>query len=107
MEINKSKDKWINIYKKVSYGVLLIMALCTTNVVLATDDPLAVVNNLSNFIFGLVRAIGIIILIFGLVQFGLALKSHDPSQRANSIFTVAGGIIIACSKKILDIIIGE
>lgn len=50
---------------------------------LAADDPLAVVNNLSEFIFSLIRAIGLILLGFGILQVGLSLKSHDPSQRAN------------------------
>ena len=49
----------------------------------AAGDPLTVVNNLSDFIFGLVRAVGMIMLGFGIVQIGLSLKSHDPSQRAN------------------------
>lgn len=49
----------------------------------AESDPIAVVNNLSNFIFGLIRAVGMILLGFGVVQVGLSLKSHDPSQRAN------------------------
>ena len=31
---------------------------------------------------------------FGIVQVGLSLKSHDPSQRANGFLTVAGGIVI-------------
>ena len=47
----------------------------------AGDDPLTVVNNLSDFVFGLIRAIGIILLGFGVLQLGLSLKSHDPSQR--------------------------
>ena len=37
----------------------------------ANDDPLTVVNNLSDFIFGLIRAIGLIMLGFGIVQVGL------------------------------------
>ena len=49
----------------------------------AASDPLTVVNNLSDFIFGLIRAVGMILLGFGIVQIGLSLKSHDPSQRAN------------------------
>jgi len=56
----------------------------------ATSDPIAVVNNLSDFIFGLIRAIGLILLGFGIVQVGLSLKSHDPSQRANGFLTLAG-----------------
>lgn len=83
-----------------------LVVVGNTMTVYAADDPLSVVNNLSNFIFGLIRAIGMIILGFGIVQFGLSLKSHDPSQRANSFLTIAGGIVITFAKEILGIITG-
>ena len=83
-----------------------LVVIGNTIPVYAADDPLSVVNNLSNFIFGLIRAIGMIILGFGIVQFGLSLKSHDPSQRANSFLTIAGGIVITFAKEILGIITG-
>jgi len=85
--------------------VALILGLFATNVY-AADDPLTVVNNLSNFIFGLIRAIGMIILGFGIVQIGLSLKSHDPSQRANGFLTFAGGLVITFAKEILNLITG-
>ena len=47
-----------------------------------------------------------ILLGWGIVQVGLALKSHDASQRANGFLTVAGGIIITFAKEILDLITG-
>ena len=72
----------------------------------AADDPLTVVNNLSEFIFSLIRAIGMILLGFGILQIGLSLKSHDPSQRANGMLTVAGGIVITFTKEILTLITG-
>lgn len=72
----------------------------------ATNDPVQVVNNLSDFIFGLIRAVGLILLGFGIVQVGLSLKSHDPSQRANGFMTVAGGIVITFAKEILNLITG-
>jgi hypothetical protein len=72
----------------------------------AADDPVTVVNNLSTFIFGLIRAIGLILLGFGIVQVGLSLKSHDPSQRANGFLTLAGGVIITFVKEILNLITG-
>ena len=65
-----------------------------------------VINNLSEFIFGLIRAIGMILLGFGIVQIGLSLKSHDPSQRANGFLTLAGGVIITFAKEILTLIAG-
>jgi hypothetical protein len=70
----------------------------------ATTDPVQMVNNLSDFIFGLIRAIGMILVGFGIVQVGLSLKSHDPSQRANGFMTLAGGIMIMLAKEILAII---
>lgn len=88
------------------FTVIVLMFACTTTAFAATDDPLAVVNNLSEFIFGLIRAIGIILLAFGIVQVGLSLKSHDPSQRANGFLTLAGGIIITFAREILNLITG-
>lgn len=81
-----------------------IFAMSTT--AFAAGDPLTVVNNLSDFIFGFIRAIGLILLGFGIVQVGLSLKSHDPSQRANGFLTLAGGIIIVFAKEILTLITG-
>ena len=72
----------------------------------AEDDPIEVVNNLSDFLFGLVRAVGMIMLGFAIVQIGLSLKSHDPSQRANGFLTLAGGVIITFAKEILSLITG-
>ena len=43
---------------------------------------------------------------FGIVQVGLSLKSHDPSQRANGFLTLAGGVIITFAKEILNLITG-
>ncbi len=68
------------------------------------DDPLATINNLSTFIFSAIKAIGFILLGFGVVQIGLSLKSHDASQRANGFLTFFGGVIIAFAKDILDLI---
>ena len=84
----------------------LVMVFSVTTTAFATDDPLQVVNNLSEFIFGVIRAIGMILLAFGIVQVGLSLKSHDPSQRANGFLTLAGGIIITFAKEILNLITG-
>lgn len=85
---------------------VLVLVFSVTTTAFAADDPLAVVNNFSEFIFGLIRAIGIILLGFGIVQVGLSLKSHDPSQRANGFLTLAGGIIITFTKEILNLITG-
>ena len=101
MKLNKIKLILFRIY-----SVLVITLNVVALPVLADNDPLTVVTNFSNFMFGMVRALGMILLGFGIVQVGLSLKSHDPSQRANGFMTVAGGIVITFAKEILNIIVG-
>jgi hypothetical protein len=117
---NEMKAKETNVTKRLpmsgkvkkgyrTYCTLVLMGALVfgmTTTAFAADDPLTVVNNLSDFIFGLIRAIGMILLGFGIVQVGLSLKSHDPSQRANGFLTLAGGIIITFAKEILTLITG-
>ena len=74
--------------------------------VLAAGDPLDAVNNLSTFIFSLIRAIGLILLGWGVVQIGLSFQSHDPSQRSQGFLTLAGGLVVTFAKEILDLITG-
>ena len=100
MKLNKRKKILFILY------TALVLTANLTMPVFAANDPVAVVNNFSEFMFGLIRAIGMILIGFGIVQVGLSLKSHDPSQRANGFMTVAGGIIITFAKEILNIIVG-
>ena len=88
------------------YTVLVLALTVFVVPAFAANDPIQVVNNLSNFIFSLIRAIGLILLGLGIMQVGLSLKSHDPSQRANGFLTLAGGIIITFTKEILTLITG-
>ena len=90
-------------FRRYCVAVLaLTMVLGTSMTAFAANDPI----NLSDFIFGLVRAVGMIMLGFGIVQIGLSLKSHDPSQRANGFLTLAGGVVITFAKEILTLITG-
>ena len=104
----KIKKALKSIIKKVFQIAFIIVALFVAQAspVFAAEEPLTVINNLSNFIFGLIRAVGMIILGFGVVQVGMSLKSHDPSQRANGFMTLAGGVVITFAKEILNIITG-
>ncbi len=93
------------------YALCVCLALALTMTVMpafaaAGGDPLDVVNNLSEFIFSLIRAVGLILLGYGILQVGLSLQSHDPSQRSNGMLTIAGGIVITFTKEILTLITG-
>ena len=93
-------------FRRYCAAVLTVLAVsCLSLTAFAADDPIAVVNNLSTFIFGLIRAVGIILLGWGIVQVGLSIQSHDASQRSQGFLTLAGGVVITFSKEILDLII--
>ena len=108
MKQNEEKET-DRILIRITMAVYILLVLIFTvgaDLAYAVSDPLAVINNLSTFIFALIRAIGLILLGFGIVQIGLSLKSHDPSQRANGFLTLAGGVIITFAKEILNLITG-
>ncbi len=107
-KVSTRNEKAKKIYRLYSAVVVTLVILCGAGVsaYAAGGDPLAVVNNLSTFIFGLIRAVGLILLGWGIVQVGLSFQSHDPSQRSNGFLTLAGGIVITFAKEILTLITG-
>lgn len=90
----------------ISAIVLTMLILLATPALAAGDDPLTAIDNLSTFVFAAIRAIGIILLGWGVVQIGMSLQSHDPSQRSTGFLTFFGGLMIAFAKEILDLILG-
>ncbi len=97
------EKRWFRRYATAVMTVTAVLFMAMP--VFAADDPIGVVNNLSTFIFGLIRAVGLILLGWGIVQVGLSLQSHDASQRSNGFLTLAGGIVITFAKEILNLII--
>ena len=96
--------KGFRFYCAAVLSVALVLGCSVT--AFAANDPIAAVNNLSDFIFGLIRAVGLILLGWGIVQVGLSFQSHDTSQRSNGFLTLAGGIVITFAKEILNLITG-
>jgi len=92
--------------KLTAIWTALVLSVCLLTVpAYATGaDPLTIVNNLSDFIFSCIKAIGIIILGWGVVQVGMSIQSHDASQRSQGFLCLFGGLIIAFAKEILTAI---
>ena len=84
-------------------ALILCLTLCTVPA-LAADDPLTIVNNLSDLIFSCIKAVGVIILGWGIVQVGMSVQSHDASQRSQGFLCLLGGLLIAFAKQILSAI---
>ena len=101
MNNNKSKAR-----KICALWTALVLSVCLFTVpAYATGaDPLTIVNNLSDFIFSCIKAIGIIILGWGVVQVGMSIQSYDASQRSQGFLCLFGGLVIAFAKEILTTI---
>ena len=106
--MNRKKYKKLSVlpsFIRRSAAIAAALSVLGGTVVFADGDPITTINNLSTFIFGLIRAVGLILLGWGIVQVGLSFQSHDPSQRSNGFLTLAGGVVITFAKEILDLIV--
>ena len=88
----------------IALSVLTVPALAAPSGSGGGSDPLTIVNNISDFIFSIIRALGIIILGWGVVQVGMSIQSHDASQRTQGFLCLFGGLMIAFAKEILTAI---
>ena len=99
----KAYDRARSVYRVALLGTTIA---CCAIVPAFAADPLSAINSLSDFIFSIIKAVGLIIAGWGVVQFGMSVQSHDPSQRTQGILCVLGGLLIYFAKDVLDLITG-
>ena len=93
--------------RRMYFSAVMVLVLCAVMTIpayAAGSDPLSIVNNLSDFIFSIIMALGVIILGWGIVQVGMSIQSHDASQRTQGFLCLFGGLMIAFAKEILTAI---
>ena len=96
--------KGFRFYVMTVLALTFVMGMSVTAFAAGTNDPLTVVNNLSDFVFSAIKAIGILILGWGVVQVGMSVQSHDASQRTQGFLCLFGGLLITFAKEILTAI---
>lgn len=81
----------------VTRGILsaLFVVLAYSNFVRADNPAADAIVSFTDIICGIVTAIGVIIVIWGVVQVGMSIPSHESSQRVQGFLAVAGGVVIA------------
>ena len=106
-KITELEKRTLSLRRKYFIMTLTIamMIIFTPFALAEGTDPLQAINNLSDFVFAAIKAIGVILLGWGVVQIGMSLQSHDPSQRSSGFLTFFGGLMIAFAKEILDLIL--
>lgn len=92
----------------VSLTVPTLLPLTATGPAADTgiDEVDAMFDNLIGFISGIVRIVGVALIIFGAVSFGIALANHDPGQRAQGLMSLAGGVVVFFAPSIIQFLQG-
>ena len=67
-------------------GAAVLCLCCVTPAMAAGSDPLDIVNNLSDFIFSIIKALGVIILGWGIVQVGCRSSPTMPARERRAFF---------------------
>ena len=57
----------------------------------ADNEALNAVNKLSDTIFALIKAVGLICAGWGVLELGMSVQSHDASQRTQGVLCILGG----------------
>lgn len=63
-------------------------------------------NNIISLFKGVIKFAGILVSMFGIVQIGTSISSHDASQRVNGFLFMAAGVIIFFAPDIVSAISG-
>lgn len=96
-----------------SFITCSIVGLCYSNVLAAPTESsnsgdssgstaVDAIENIGETVFMIVKAIGVILAGWGVVQVGMSFGSHDAQQRSNGFLFLAGGIIVFFTKEILN-----
>lgn len=94
---------WRRWYRVGAMAILTVLAVPV--VAYATSGgPVDAVNSLTDLFVTLIKAIGGIAALFGILQFATSFQSHDPSQRTNGILIFVGGLLIYFAEDILSLI---
>lgn len=99
------------VYLAVSSSILILAN--TSGIVYATPVPgdsssvTGPLGRFTNLLYDIVASIGVIALIFGIVQLALAFKSHDPQQKTAAAIGIVGGIILIGIRGIVALISGS
>lgn len=98
--------------KKAKRALILVIAVCIlllSTVAFAAEgdtDAIGAMNNLVELLYGVTRVIGVVMILWGVVQLGISLAQHDPSQRVTAFMFIVGGILILFAKEIISLIEG-
>ena len=95
-----------NIYRTIAAVVVTMMFCSITVFAEAGEEAVQAINNVGQIVSMVVKAIGAILGVWGMVQVGLSFSQHDASQRAQGFLQIAGGILIFFAPELFEAVSG-
>ncbi len=108
----KKRSSHIGKYQGKAFGGLTAITLCLdavfgtsgTAFASSTLDATEITDKiweLTAILVSVVQIVGVIVVLWGVVQLALSIQGHDPSQRSQAILMIAGGLLIILGPRIL------
>lgn len=102
--MNKTKKNKILKRTSLVLGAVFALTITQVSTVFGADDPLTVINNLSTFIFGIIRAIGMILygkIIYDSIVLTEQIRAIDKTRLTEKIDYLRYDIMKEIDKKLL------
>ncbi len=97
------KGRLIRAALTVIMAAVFILSM-SVSVFAEEENPLTILTNFEDFIFGVIKVCGVIMCGYAIIQIGTSISTHDPAQRSMGILTLIGGVLVAFSRQILTLI---
>ncbi len=81
--------------KKIYWTMAAVVMGLLPTTALAAPDAVTAIDNLKNLMLSILSGVGVILVIWGVVQVAMGFKSQDGTQKAHGVMFLAGGALIA------------
>lgn len=97
----KNKNKRVALLSAFFIALMLI-----PTVALAEVDPISTINNAKTLLLTIVSAIGVMVLVYGILTLGMAWNREDTAGKTQGINGIVAGVIVAAAPWIVNYLLG-
>lgn len=102
--IAKIKEKTVAIKTTVTGAMITAMTMPVFAggvTVQPNIDPLAVIGTIAGYLLSILQAVGLVFIVWGGFQFGMAMKDEDAASKSKAILVLVSGIVMVGLKAVL------
>lgn len=106
---NKKTCRWKVCWSVKCLALCLLLAVSTQMCVCASGAGQTItagIGNLQNIVASFVSAVGSIIVLWGIFEWGNAMQSQDGMMQSQAFKRIGGGIVMTMGPQLLTLIIG-